>query len=64
MTRRPATDGGEATRWSGARQVGPLLLLDDDRHGRSEGSAGHPTRALPPAEIDLPEGGAAAAAEA
>ena len=43
-------------------EVGPLAMLDDDRHGVSEGSAGHPTRALPPAEIDLPGGGAAAAA--
>ena len=45
-------------------KVGPLLLLDDDRHGRSEGSAEHPTRALPPAEIDLPGGVPAVAAEA
>ena len=45
-------------------EVGPLAVLDDDRHGRSEGSAGHPTRALPPAEIDLPGGSAAAAAAA
>ena len=43
-------------------EVGPLVVLDDDRHGGSEGSAGHPTRALRPAEIDLPRGGAAAAA--
>ena len=45
-------------------EVGPLAVLDDDRHDGSEGSAGHPMRALPPAEIDLPGGGAAAAAEA
>ena len=45
-------------------EVGPLAVLDDDRHGGSEGSAGHPTRALPPVKIDLPGGGAAAAAEA
>ena len=45
-------------------EVGLLAVLDDDRHGGSEGTAGHPTRALPPAEIDLPEGGAVAAAEA
>ena len=37
-------------------------MLDDDRHGGSEGSARHPMRALPPAEIDLPEGGAVAVA--
>ena len=43
-------------------EVGPLAVLDNDRHGGSEGSAGHPTRALPLAEIDLPGGGAAAAA--
>ena len=43
-------------------EVGPLAVLDDDRHGGSEESAGHPTRALPPAEIDLPGGGAAAGA--
>ena len=29
-------------------EVGPLAVLDDDRHGGSEESAGHPTRALPP----------------
>ena len=45
-------------------EVGPLAVLDDDRHDGLEGSAGHPTRALSPAEIDLPMGGAAAAAEA
>ena len=45
-------------------KVGLLAVLDGDRHGGSEGSAGHPTRALPPAEMDLPEGGAAGAAEA
>ena len=45
-------------------EVGPLTVRDDDMHGGSKGSAGHPTRALPPAEIDLPGGGAAAAAEA
>ena len=39
-------------------EVGLLAVLDDDRHGGSEGSAGHPTWALPPAEIDLPGGGA------
>ena len=42
-------------------EIGPLVVLDDDKHGGSEGSAGHPTRALPAAEIDLPGGGAAAA---
>ena len=36
--------------------VGLLAVLDDDRHGESKGSAGHPTRALPPVEIDLPGG--------
>ena len=45
-------------------EVGPLAVLDNDRHDGSEGSAGHPTRALPPAEIDFPGGGAAAAVEA
>ena len=46
-------------------EVGLLAVLDGDRHGGSEGSTGHPTRALPPAEIDLPGGGeAGAAAEA
>ena len=45
-------------------EVGPLAVLDDDRHGGSEGSAGHPTRALPPAEMDLPGDGAAAVAAA
>ena len=45
-------------------EVGPLAVPVDDRHGGSEESAGHPTRALPPAEIDLSGGGAAAAAEA
>ena len=37
-------------------EVGLLAMLDDDRHDGSEGSTGHPTRALPPAEIDLPGG--------
>ena len=37
-------------------EVGPLAVLEDDRHDGSEGSAGHPMRALPPAEID-PRGG-------
>ena len=55
-TAAPATNPGS--------EVGRLAVLDDDRHGRSEGSAGHPTRALPPVKIDLPGGGAAAAAEA
>ena len=55
-----AETAGLATNPGG--EVGPLVVLDDDRHGGSEGSAGHPTRALPPAEIDLPGGGAAAAA--
>ena len=45
-------------------EVGLLAVLDDDWHSGSEGSAGHPTRALPPAEINLLGGGAAAAAEA
>ena len=43
-------------------EIGPLAVLDDDRHDGSEGSTEHPTRALPPAEIDLPGGGTAAAA--
>ena len=43
-------------------EVGLLTVLDDNRHSRSEGSAGHPTKALPPAEINLLGGGAAAAA--
>ena len=37
-------------------EVGLHVVLDDDTHGGSEGSVGHPTRALPPVEIDLPEG--------
>ena len=50
----------------------PLENLTDNQHqcleillncqSISEGFTGHPTRALPPAEIDLPGGGAAAAA--
>ena len=45
-------------------EVGPLAMLDDNRNDRSEGSAGHPTKALPPAEINLEGGAAAAVAEA
>ena len=45
-------------------EVGLLAVLDNDRHGGLERSAGRPTRALPPAEIDFPGGGAAAAVEA
>jgi len=41
----------------------PAACRRRQRHG-SKGSAAHPRRALPPAEIDLPGGGAAAAAEA
>ena len=53
----PATNPGS--------EIGPLAVLDNDRHGGLERSAEHPTRALPPAEIYLPVGGmAAAAAEA
>ena len=53
-------DGGTGDESCG--EVGPLAVVDDDRHDRSERSAGHPTRTQPPAEIDLPGGGAAAAA--
>jgi hypothetical protein len=35
-------------------EVGHLLLLDLDERGRLEGSAVHPTRALPQMGIDLP----------
>ena len=55
----------EATVTDPGGEVGLLAVLDDDKHDGSEGSTGHPTRALPPAEIDLPGGGeAGAAAEA
>ena len=47
-------EAAEATDPGG--EVALLAVLDDDRHDGSEGSAGHPTRALPPAEIDLPGG--------
>ena len=43
-------------------EVGLLAVLDDDKRVGSEGSAGRPTRALPPVEINLPRGGAVAAA--
>jgi hypothetical protein len=33
-------------------EVGPLAMLEDDRHDGLVGSVGHPMRALPPAEID------------
>ena len=54
----------EVTAMDPSGEVGLLAVLDNDRHDGSEGSAGHPTRALPPAEIDLPGGGAAAVASA
>ena len=60
-SRRGRGDEG-ADEIASPREVGPSAVLDDDRHGGSEGSAGHPTRALPPAEIDLPGGGTVAAA--
>ena len=44
------------------RQVGPSALLEHDGRGGSEGSTTHSTRALPPAEIDLPGGGTTVAA--
>ena len=37
-------------------EIGPLAVLDDDKHGGSEGSAGHPTRALPPGGDRSPRG--------
>ena len=63
MQAAPArAEAAEATATDPGGEVGLLAVLDDDRHGGSEGSAGHPTRALPPAEIDLPGGGTVAAA--
>ena len=59
-SRRGRGDEG-ADEIASPQEVGPSAMLDDDRHGGSEGSTGHPTRALPPAEIDLPGGGASAA---
>ena len=47
-------EAAEATDPGG--EVGLLAVLDDDRHGESEGSVGHPTRALSLVEIDLPGG--------
>ena len=66
MQAAPAyAEAAEATATDPGGEVVLLAVLDDDRHDGSKGSAGHPTRALPPAEIDLPVGGmTAAAAEA
>jgi hypothetical protein len=44
-------------------EVGPLLLLDHNGAADQRDPRADPTRALPPAEIDLP-GGSARAAEA
>jgi hypothetical protein len=42
-------------------EVGPLLLLDHDGAADQRDLRADPTRALPPAELDLPGGGARAA---
>ena len=63
MQAAPArAEAAEATTTDPGGEVCLLAVLDDDWHSGSEGSAGHPTRALPPAEIDLPRCGTAAAA--
>ena len=61
----PDEDDGRRSHGSNGRreEVGPLLLVDDGGTDRRDPCA-DPTRALPPAEIDLPSGGAAAEAEA
>jgi hypothetical protein len=57
MQAAPAcAEAAEATATDPGGEVALLAVLDDDRHDGSKGSAGHPTRVLPPVEIDLPGG--------